>query len=60
MTFGSKLQIKAAKRTARKLVFRSETGELVLIRENQIRPYSDWSRRGDINIDQIFYAEGQF
>lgn len=47
------LRLKKLKRTARKLVFKVKTGELALVKENEID-------RDDINIDQIFYADGVF
>ncbi len=53
MNFSTKLRLKQEKRTTRKLVFNWKTGELVIIKESKMK-------YGDINIDQIFYAEGQF
>lgn len=53
MNFYHKLLLKQQERTKRKLVFVVKTGELTLKKETDIK-------YGDINIDQIFYADGQF
>lgn len=60
--FYNKLRLKKLNRTSRKLVFRSKTGELELMREKDINNQVWWptDTQEDINIDQIFYADGVF
>jgi hypothetical protein len=51
----ARLFLKATGRTERKLVFNRESGELLLLKQRDVRECV-----GDIVIDQIFNAEDHF